>query len=120
MSVRHPFTSTTFLILGGLLVWMADFVLVYVFAALACARGFADVSWFGIPIVVSMTVLMSLIAGAVTVLLIRRGYRLQNEVGTDESSRFIGFVALAGGGIALIALVMLVIPALVVSACPQS
>ncbi|HWK50400.1 MAG TPA: hypothetical protein VNR40_10965, partial [Steroidobacter sp.] len=88
--MRRPFTRTAFLILGGLLVWMADFVIVYVFAAVACARGFADVSWLGVPIVVSMTLLISLIAGAVTVLIARRGYRLQTEVAADEQSRFIG------------------------------
>lgn len=117
--MRHPFTATTFLILGGLLVWMADFVFVYVFAAVACARGFADVSWLGVPIVTMMTLLASLIAGAATVLVVRRGYRLQRDVTTDEHSRFIGFVTLASGGIALIALILLVLPALVVSACPR-
>jgi hypothetical protein len=97
---------------GGLLVWMAAFVAVYVFAALACARGFADVSWAGLPIVTLMTLLASLLAGAATIAIVRRGYRLQKEATTDEPSRFIGFVALASGGIALIALMLLVLPAL--------
>jgi hypothetical protein len=117
--MQHPFTRTTFLILGGLLVWIADFVFVYVFVAVACARGFADVSWFGAPIVTMMTLLASVIAGAATVLVVRCGYRLQRDVATDEQSRFIGFVTLASSGIALIALVLLVLPALVVSACPR-
>lgn len=117
--MRHPFTATTLLILGGLLVWMADFVVVYVFAAVACARGFADVSWLGVPIVTATTIVASLIAGAITVLLVRRGYRLQSAVETDDHSRFIGFVTYASGGIALIALVLLVLPALVVTACPR-
>jgi hypothetical protein len=117
--MQHPFTRTTFLILGGLLVWIADFVFVYVFVAVACARGFADVSWFGVPIVTMMTLLASVIAGAATVLVVRRGYRLQRDMATDEQSRFISFVTLASSGIALIALVLLVLPALVVSACPR-
>lgn len=118
MTMRHPFTRTTFLITGGLLVWIADFAFVYVFAAVACARGFADVSWIGVPIVTLITLLASAIAGAVTVLVVRRGYRLQRDGAADEHSRFIGFVTLASGGIALIALVLLVLPALLVSACP--
>jgi hypothetical protein len=105
--------------LGGLLVWMADFVVVYVFAAVACARGFADARWVGVPVVTLMTLIASLVAGAATVVIVRRGYRLQRDVATDEPSRFIGFVALASGGIALIALVLLVLPALVISACPR-
>jgi hypothetical protein len=105
--------------LGGLLAWIADFVFVYVFAAVACARGFADVSWFGVPIVTLMTLLASTLAGAATLLVARRGFRLQRDEATDDHARFIGFVTLASGGIALIALVLLVLPALVVTACPQ-
>ena len=105
--------------MGALLVWMADFVVVYVFAAVACARGFADASWFGVPIVTWVTLLASLAAGAATALVVRRGYLLQKDVATDEPSRFIGFVALASGGIALIALMLLVLPVLAVSACPR-
>jgi hypothetical protein len=45
--MQHRFASTTFLITGGLLVWMADFVFVYVFVAVACARGFADIVILG-------------------------------------------------------------------------
>jgi len=119
MAIRYPFTQTTFLMMGGLLVWMADFVVVYVFAAVACARGFAGVSWFGVPIVTLVTLLASLVAGVVTGLIVRRGYLLQRNVATDEQSRFIGFVALASGGIALIALMLLVLPVLMVSACPR-
>lgn len=98
---------------------MADFVFVYGFAAVACARGFSDVSWFGLPIVTLMTLLASSVAGAVTVLVVRRGYRLRRDEAADERERFIGFVTLASGGLALIALVLLVLPALVVSACPR-
>lgn len=117
--MQHRFTTTAFLVVGGLLVWMADFVFVYVFAALACARGFADVSLLGLPIVPLATVLASLLAGAVTVAIVRRGYVLHRRGESDEHTRFIGFVTWAGGGLALVALVLLVMPALVVSACPQ-
>jgi hypothetical protein len=117
--VRTAFTTTAFSILGGLLVWIADFVFVYGFAAVACARGFSDVSWFGVPIVTLMTLLASLVAGAVTVLIVRRGCRLHRREPADEHARFIGFVTCASGGLALIALVLLALPALVVSACPR-
>ena len=116
--MQHRFTPTTFLVLGGLLVWMANFVVVYVFAAVACARGFADASLLGWPIVTLVTLLASLIAGAITVLIARRGYRMHSAVEMDEHTRFIGFVTLAGGGLALVALVLLVMPVMVTRACP--
>lgn len=117
--MQHRFTATTFLVLGGLLVWMANFVFVYVFAAVACARGFADARWSGLPVVTLATLLSSVIAGVITVLIARRGYRLHAAVEADEHTRFIGFVTLAGGALALVALVLLVMPVIVMSACPQ-
>jgi hypothetical protein len=117
--MQHRFTPTMFLVAGGLLAWMADFVLVYVFAAVACARGFADASVFGLPVVMLVTILASLTAGTITILIVRRGYRMRQAVDVDEHTRFIGFVTLAGGSLALVALVLLVMPALVMSACPR-
>ena len=117
--MQHRFLTTTFLVMGGLLVWMADFVFVYVFAAVACAKGFADATLWGLPVVTLVTLSASLIAGGVTVLIGRRGYRLHSAVEMDEYTRFIGFVTLACGGLALVALVLLVIPAVVMTACPQ-
>ncbi|HEY0687158.1 MAG TPA: hypothetical protein VGD45_32755 [Steroidobacter sp.] len=111
--MQHRFTATTFLVAGGLLVWMADFVFVYVFAALACARGFDDASLLGLPVVPLTTVLASSLAGAITVAIVRRGYLMQRRE-SDEHTRFIGFVAWAGGALALVALVLLIMPALVV------
>ncbi|MBM0106134.1 hypothetical protein JM946_15475 [Steroidobacter sp. S1-65] len=115
--MQHRFTATTFLVSGGLLVWMANFTFVYVFAALACARGFADVDLLGLPVVPLASLVATSLAGAVTAMIVRRGLVLHRE--SDEHTRFIGFVTWAGGALALVALVLLVIPALVVSACPQ-
>jgi hypothetical protein len=117
--MQHRFTATTFLVLGGLLVWIANFVFVYVFAAVACARGFADASLLGLPVVTLVTLLASLIAGAITVFIVRRGYLLHSAAEMDEHSRFIGFVTFASGALALVALVLLVMPVMVMSACPR-
>lgn len=117
--MQHRFTTTTFLLTGGLLVWMADFVFVYVFAAVACARGFADATLLGLPVVTLVTLLASLVAGTITVWIVRRGYRLHSAVEMDEHTRFIGFVAVASGTLALVALVLLVMPAMVMTACPR-
>src|SRR5690606_38859838 len=99
--MQDPLTATSCLIYGVLLVWMADFVFVYVFAAVACAKGFADASLLGLPVLTLVTLLASLLAGVVTVLIVRRGYRLHNGPELDEHTRFIGFVTSASGGLAL-------------------
>lgn len=109
--MQHRFTSTTFLLTGALLVWMADFGFVYVFTAVACARDFAH-------LVPAVTTAASLGAGAVTLWLLRRGYRAHQADAIDEHSRFIAFVTLATSIIALLALVMLLLPPLLIRACP--
>ncbi|MET0533945.1 MAG: hypothetical protein ABW171_06940 [Steroidobacter sp.] len=115
--MRHRFAATTFLLAGGLLVWVADFAFVYIFAAVACARGFASVDILGLPLVPVVTTVASLSAGAVTAWLLRRGYRIHHDTAIDEHDSFIGFVALATCIIALVALVMLILPPLLIRAC---
>jgi hypothetical protein len=115
--MQQRFTATSFLILGGLLVWMADFVFVYGFAAVACAKGLADASLVGLPVVTVVTLLASLLAGVITALIARRGYCLHRSREMDEHTRFIGFVAAASGGLALVALLLLLLPSLLMSAC---
>lgn len=110
MSMQRRFTSTTFLLTGALLVWLADFAFVYIFAAVACAKGFADV-------VPAVTTVASLCAGAVTAWLLHRGHRAQQAATNDEHSRFIAFVTLATSVLALVALMLLFLPPLLVRAC---
>jgi hypothetical protein len=109
--MQRRFTSTTLMLTGALLVWLADFAFVYIFAAVACARGFANLT----P---SVATAASLSAAAVTVWLLRRGYRAYQATSADEYSRFIAFVTLATSAIALIALLMLIIPPLTIRSCP--
>jgi hypothetical protein len=116
---EHRFTPTTLFITGSLLVWMANFVVVYVIAALACARGFADMRLAGLPIVPVATTACSVAAAVVTFVLLRRGAReLRDRAGSDHS-RFLGFVALTTSVLALIALVLVALPALLTGACQR-
>jgi hypothetical protein len=116
--MQHRFASTTFLITGGLLAWIAAFAFAYTFAAVACARGFAHVEVMGLPIIPVATIVASLFAAIVNMRLLRQGYRRLKSPDADEHTRFIGFVALAGSGLGLIALLLLVLPALLMKACP--
>ena len=45
---QHAFLTTTLFISGALLVWLGTFSVVYIFAALACAKAFANSTalWF--------------------------------------------------------------------------
>jgi hypothetical protein len=108
--MNRRFTSTTFLLTGALLVWMADFAFVYVFTAVACARNFAQ-------LVTPVTTAASLSAGAVTLWLLHRGYRAHQASAIDEHGRFIAFVTLATSIVALVALAMLILPPLLVAEC---
>lgn len=116
---EHRFTPTTLFIVGALLVWMTNFLVVYVFAALACARGFADLRVLGLPIVPVATTLSCVAAAIVTGALLRRGFALMRAAVLSEHARFIGFVAFMTSTLAMIGLVMLALPPLVVSACAR-
>lgn len=117
---EHRFTPTALFIVGSLLVWMANFVVVYVIGALACARGFADIQILGLPIVSVATAASSLVAAIVTVVLLRKGTIALRDRHASEQSRFIGFVALMTSVLALIALVLVALPPLLVVACAQA
>ena len=114
---QHAFLTTTLFIVGALLAWMGAFVFVYTFAAVACAKAFADVQLFGLPIVPVVTTATCAITSVITVLLLRRGWARLRVEAASEHERFIGFVAFATSAIALFALVLLALPPLVMNAC---
>ena len=49
--MEQRFSAAVFLLTGGVLVWLAAFLAAYVFAAVVCARGFADQTVLGFAIV---------------------------------------------------------------------
>jgi hypothetical protein len=114
---EHSFTRTVLFALGAFLIWLAAFAVAYVFAALACARAFADRSIAGLPIVPVFVTLTCALAAGATVLLLRGGVRWLRRSAAGEAERFVGFVAFATSTVAIIALVLLALPALLVGAC---
>jgi hypothetical protein len=106
----HPFTATTVFMCGGLLIWAADFLAVYVIAAIACAKGYASSTVLGIPFVAFVATASTLLALAATVWLVRTAVRRLREQG-DGGSRFIYFLAASLGGMALLAIFFNVLPA---------
>jgi hypothetical protein len=109
------FTGTTFSIWSGLLIWAADFLFVYVFAALACARGFADVRVFGIEVVPLTTVLLSGVALAATALVLVRIRKRALRIGSDPRARFVLFLVGALAVLGAIAIAWTTLPPLLLS-----
>jgi hypothetical protein len=114
---EHRFASTTLFIWSSLLIWMADFLFVYVFAALACARGFAHVELSGIGIVPFVTTTSTVLAGLATggVMWIAAG-RVRREDAADPNTQFIRSVTLGASALVLLALVWLALPPLIAEA----
>jgi hypothetical protein len=124
--MERRFAPTTAFLMGGLLIWIFNFGFVYVFAALACARGFAHVHVMGLNIVPVVTTLATLLSAAATILLViaaRRRDRTSSPAEPNpaeaETRSVISFVTVATSGIALVALVWLALPPLVTAACTR-
>jgi hypothetical protein len=115
--VAHRFTPTAFLIWSGLLIWMGNFLFAYSFAALACARRFAETEILGFAVVPLVSTASSILSGlAIVAVMWTRVRRLREEASADANSRFISFVTLGVGGLALLALVWIALPPLLANA----
>jgi hypothetical protein len=114
---RRNLVAVSVVTLAGLLIWALHFLIVYATTALACARGFADASLFGIG-VVQLTVLVATVAGLVAVGAITlAGFRWARR--TDDAGA--SFVRWLTGSIALLSFLAIAwdgLPALLVPACP--
>jgi hypothetical protein len=107
--------------MGGLLVWAAHFSLIYTFNALACARQSASTQVWGVGLVPSVVVGLTLIAlaCALAILLLalwRKGparfWQADRQV--DE---FMRYTAIGIAALSLLAIAWSGVPALVVSPC---
>lgn len=111
--MSRRFTPVTFFILGGLLVWMLCFLLVYVTAALACARGNAETGIRGIWLVPAATVVIVLLAALATMWLAFMARRhLARSTGSER--RFDAALALSLSLFAFATLAWLALPGLLV------
>jgi uncharacterized membrane protein len=110
----HRFMSTAFFVWSGLLIWMGNFLFVYVFAALACARRFSQLKMLGFGIVPFVTTVSSILATvAILAIMARAARRLHAASHADPHSRFIGFVTMGTAALTLIALAWVALPPLI-------
>jgi hypothetical protein len=115
MSTR--FSVILVYLLATLLAWLGCFVVVYVFVAVACARGLAAAG--ALPLIQALCIGTILATAALTVWSVWRARKrlraLESTPGSDPGvayARFVPFVALAAGVLVLIALAWLALPPL--------
>lgn len=117
MNVEAPiegprFTPVALFICGSLLIWAGDFLAAYVIAALACAKGWIELTVVGVPLVAFVGTVLTLAACLGTIAILRFAVkRLQASGQLDASMRFIYFLAAALGMLALIAILYTALPA---------
>ena len=109
------FARTIRFLCGGLLVWAALFLSTYVFAAIACARGFSYALWFGLGVVPVLLLLGAALALGVLYVIARRADGLQHDGvarRSDDTRRVVAHVATMVCGLALIAIAWNALPVL--------
>ena len=120
MRIELRFPRTTLSVTAGLLIWAADFLFIYVFAALACARGFAHASVLGFGIVPFVSTVATAVAAVASVAVIvagaRRAAAATSHAPDDATaSMFLGRLAMLVAMLALIAVALTGLPGLLVA-----
>ena len=115
--MEQSFARTALFLAAGLLVWAADFLFIYVFAALACARGFDGTYVLGVGVVPFASAAATAVALALSAMLVvvaRRGHGRRK----GDARAFTMQAALAACALALIAIALTGMPgALVRGTC---
>ena len=113
------FASRLLLASAGLLVWGAHFLFIYVFAALACARSFADLRLIGFGIIP-----FAILAGSVAALLMLawlsiRAWRTENEASSadPDTPRFLRYIGAALAIYSAAAIFLQTLPVLILPVC---
>lgn len=111
-----PFFRTTLAVMAGPIVWTLHFLLIYVVTALACARHFYDLQWFGVGVVqavIGVATVLAISAIAVIMRLIRPAF-----AGLSRDSRHFALSMAVGFSlISVLAILWDALPALIVPAC---
>ena len=106
--------------LAGPLIWAAHFLFIYIFQALACARGFAGVSLLGTGIVPLTVGMATAVAAVATVLMLFRAMRDLGAIGPateQDAERFMNWMTAAGAGLSLVAILWDGLPVLLLPSC---
>ncbi|GAB4354007.1 MAG: hypothetical protein Kow0060_04790 [Methylohalobius crimeensis] len=112
------FTPLTLRMLSGALIWAFHFGVLYLFTALACARGFSAMNWHGIGVVAWVIGAATLAAvSSVMVITVRSIRYIRNHTAPENALRFMLWMTAAIGGLSLVAIVWQAVPVLLIPAC---
>lgn len=113
------FVRKAIFLLGGLLIWAAYFGFVYVFNAIACARGFNRLHLLGFSVVPLTIVLSTAIAATGVLYLLFAALRASDHVedAEDSPTDFLRHLAVAVALLSLLAIAWTGLPAIVVPPC---
>ena len=111
------FPRSALFVTAGLLVWAADFLFIYAFSALACARGIAHLAVAGIGIVQLASITSTVVAAAATGAVIMVGVRRADMRSRAQTPTpiFIGQLAAIVAILALLAVAFTGLPGLLIS-----
>jgi hypothetical protein len=108
-----------FRLFGGLVVWALHFLVLYVYQAVACARGLGAVELAGMPAIRVMAVAATFVALALTglLLLASREAAHAREPARPATARFESWMAPATSALAGLGILYNMIPALMLPLC---
>ncbi len=119
--MTRNFPLTTLYIGAGLVIWTGNFLLTYVFTAVACARGFASITFAGVgivPLVVVSSTVLALAAAAWVAFRALSGYRARCDAeGKPDTECFIHFTAAGVASLSMVAITWTGFVAAVSSSC---
>lgn len=113
------FASRLLLASSGLLVWGAHFLFVYIFAALACARSFADLRLIGVGITPFAILTGTVAAFLMLAWLSIRAWRTENEASAADPNtpRFLRYIGAALAIYSSAAILLQTLPVLILPVC---
>jgi hypothetical protein len=115
--LKRTFPRTAFYAAGGLLIWAADFLFIYAFAAIACARGYEDTTVLGVGIVPLASVVATVIAAAASGAIFLSGRREARPAVADAANGgFLPGLAAIAALLALIAIAFIALPGVLLQA----
>lgn len=115
MSARR-FTSVILFMTAGLLIWAAQFAILYAFNALACARGFAAATMLGFGVVPLAVTAATLIAVSASAWVLWRGLAA-DDASADATGAFVNYTAIGVAVLGIVAVIWNWVPALIVPPC---
>ncbi|ANW00896.1 hypothetical protein [Bradyrhizobium icense] len=113
------FMRKSLFVLGGLLIWAAHFLFVYVLNALACARNFQELQLLGFGVVPVTIALGTAFAAAAVLALLIIALRVPDRImdTREPSTDFLRQLAVAVALLSLVAIGWSGLPALLVQPC---